>query len=173
MVHGLFESSMTLLEHLGVDVHDLHASFSVCILLPRVVQNSEGNISSSTSNIHAPHRAFLSRLQGRNKRIFPESMNTKRGSVVHQVVRRRDRIKDILDEVFLGLFRYGFEAKRSGSGRVRIRRGWGYILSIYASNYRDSEPRPGQRQSQTTRGGLHFGGTTTRCDRERRGKFQI
>ncbi len=86
MIHCLFEPLEAFLQHLPIDVDDLHRRFSVVMLLSGVVENSERNVARSSGNINTLQRAFPSRPQSRHEIIFPETLDTKRARVIHEVV---------------------------------------------------------------------------------------
>lgn len=105
MVHCLFETPEAFLEHLRVDIDDLDSGLSISILFPGIVENTESDITSTSSNINTSEWPFSTNFERRNKLILPESMSAERAGIVHQVVGGRYGVEHISDQRLLLIFR--------------------------------------------------------------------
>lgn len=99
MIHRLSEPLLSLLEHLLVDIQHDHAHIPIGVLQSSVVEDPLRDVSGSTSDVETLP-SFLSsssRIENRDERVLPQTMNTEGHGVVHHVVRRRDGGEDSSD----------------------------------------------------------------------------
>jgi hypothetical protein len=117
VIHGLLESFVSLLQHLCVNVYNFYGGFPVVVLFPCMVKNTESNVTCSTGYINATKGSSSSRIQSRDKRVLPQSMNAQRRRVVHEVILGCDGVEDVANEILFCFLRDCAETKRGSSSR--------------------------------------------------------
>ena len=109
VIHGLLEPLKPLLEHLPVDIYDIHGCLPVRVLLPRKVKYAKRDVARPARNVDAAERAPRAGLEARDKVVLPEAVDAHGHGVVHEVVRGRDAVEDVAHERLLCVLRHRLE----------------------------------------------------------------
>ena len=87
VVHRPLEPAVPLSEHFGVNVDDIYTCFPIIVFVFGVVEDPEGDITRSASQVDALHRSLRSGLQRADELIFPETVYAHGHGVVHDIIR--------------------------------------------------------------------------------------
>jgi len=86
MVHRLFEARISLLQHLSVDIDDVHPRLAVAVGFARVVEDAQSDVPSPARDVDAAHGSTHARTQKRDERVFPEAVYAERHGIIHEVI---------------------------------------------------------------------------------------
>src|SRR5271154_769040 len=124
----LLRTAHALIQHGSVDIADRDLRFAAA--RPRKLGDAEGDVARAAGNIE--DRLPRLRIEPFDHGVFPQPMDAARHQIVHRVVARGDRGKDLAHECFFFLFRYVAEAE-TGGGIGRHGHGWETSLPVAPS----------------------------------------
>lgn len=82
-----------LFQHICVNISTDDACFTVSVDFLGVVKHSEGDVACAAGDVENAHwlaAGLSARIEGADEMVLPETVNTKRHGVVHNVIRGGD-----------------------------------------------------------------------------------
>lgn len=84
-----------------------------------VLNNAERDVTSTTSNVKMLNT--MARVESVDEGILPETMDTDREDIIHEVILGGNTREDLSDELLFVILGNGLETKVSGIGAIRLR----------------------------------------------------